>query len=245
MSEQDTAGVEIAAIDPRAPLIVTVLGRKGTGKSILAAAFWDTYPYDELCLDVTRDAVVGPGCTFVSELPASFPVPDTDAGRTRTKLVWRGDPGSDSYEDELDRAVTLALGNPRGHTLLWIDERGEFTAQPGPGMRRAVNQSRHWGLTILSCGPRAVNIHPLLIGNADYLFLFDLPTIHDRRRVAETIGVDLNWLTAAIFALPPHGYLRWDSNRRDMIEFPPLPADYVRRLQRSTVVARTGEQVFG
>lgn len=244
MSEQDTAGAEIAEIDPRAPLIVTVLGRKGTGKSVLAAFFFDSYPYDELCIDVTRDAIVGPGCTFVSELPSSFPAPHPDSGRTRTKLVWRPDPGSATYEDELDRAVSLALGNPRGHTLLWIDERGEFTAQPGPGMRRAVNQSRHWGLTILSCGPRAVGIHPLLIGNADYLFLFDLPTIHDRRRVAETIGVELDWLTQAIHGLGPHEYLRWDAARRDMVQFPALPAQDVRRLERATV-ARSGERLLG
>lgn len=224
-------------IDPRKPTIVTILGRKGSGKSVLAAGYWDSYPYDELVIDVTRDAVVGPGCLFVSELPRKFPEPDRDHGRTRTKLVFQPDPGSATYEDDLDRAVSLALHNPRKRCLLWIDERGEFTTRPGPGMRRALNQSRHWGLSILSCGPRAVNIDPLLIGNADFLFIFDLPGIHDRNRVAETIGVPESQLTRAIFALPPYGYLRWSTREREMIEFPPLPAEYVTRLMRANANA--------
>lgn len=231
-------------IDPRKPLIVTVLGRKGTGKSILAAGFWDSYPYDEICLDVTRDAVVGPGCNYVHELPGRFPAPDTEAGRTRTKLVYQPDPGSATYDEDLDRAVSLALENPRGKCLLWIDERGEFTVRPGPGMRRALNQSRHWGLSILSCGPRAVQFDPLLLSNADYLFIFDLPGVHDRKRVADTIGVAEGSLSEAIFALPEHGYLRWDASRRSMVEFPPLPADYVAKLQRKTVPPGASEQLL-
>lgn len=221
-------------IDPTKPTIITVLGRKKTGKSVLAAGYWDSYPYDEIAIDVTRDALVGPGCVKVAELPARFPPPDVDAGRTRTKIVFQPDPGSATYEDDLDRAVSLALTNPRKRCLLWIDERGEFTVRPGPAMRRALNQSRHWGLSILSCGPRAVGFDPLLLSNADYLFVFDLPGIHDRRRVAETIGVDEKALSKAIFALPEHGYLRWDAGAREMVEFPPLPRDYVRRLMRAT-----------
>lgn len=220
-------------IDPRKPTIVTILGRKGSGKSILAAGYWDSYPFDELVIDVTRDAIVGPGCTFLSELPSKFPEPDRDHGRTRSKLVFQPDPGGASYDDDLDRAVSLALNNPRGRALLWIDERGEFTVRPGPGMRRALNQSRHYGLSILSCGPRAVNIDPLLIGNADYLFIFQLPGIHDRRRIAETIGVPEDQLSRAIFALEPYEYLRWDQGNREMIQFPPLPAEYVTRLMRA------------
>jgi hypothetical protein len=228
----DPAGEQL---DPTKPTIVTVLGRKGTGKSVLAAFYWDSYPYDELCIDVTRDALVGPGCQFLyGELPTTFPAPDRDAGVYRTKLVYRPDPGGDTYTDDLDRAVSLALHDPNGPCLLWIDERSEFTVRPGPGMRRALNQSRHFGLSILSCGPRAVNMDPLLLSNADYLFLFDLPGVHDRQRVADTIGVNLQALTNAINQLPPHGYLRWDAKARDMIQFPPLPAADVRKLMRAT-----------
>lgn len=229
---------DVEQIDPTKPTIITVLGRKGSGKSVLAAAYWDSYPFDELCLDPTRDAITGPGCTLVSELPHRFPAPDTENGRTRTKLVWRGDPGADNYVDELDRAVSLALNNPAGRTLLWIDERGEFTVNPGPGMRRALNQSRHYGLSILSCGPRALKIDPLLISNADYLFIFDLPGVRDRKHVAETIGIE-DWreLSRAIAELPEFGYLRWDQKHREMTEWPPLPAWYVRQLERGAPVA--------
>lgn len=225
---------EFDGIDPTKPTIITILGRKRSGKSVLAAGFWDSYPYDEIVLDVTRDAIVGPGCQYISTLPAKFPAPNTSAGLTRTKLVFQPDPGSDTYADDLDKAVQLALTNPRKRCQVWIDERGEFTVRPGPGMRRALQQSRHWGLSILSCGPRALGFDPLLLSNADYLFLFDLPGIHDRRRVAETIGVDEGPLSQAIFALPQHGFLMWDAAHRTMIEYPPLPADYVRRLMRAT-----------
>lgn len=220
-------------IDPRKPLIITILGRKNSGKSVLAAGFWDSYPYDEICIDVTRDALTGPGCQFISELPGRFPEPDTDAGRTRSKLVYQPDPGSSTYDDDLDRAIGLAVNNPRHRCLVWIDERGELTINAGPSMRRAVNQSRHWGLTILSCGPRAVGMDPLLLSNADYLFIFNLPGIHDRRRIAETIGVTERELTAGIKALPEHGYLRWNLAKQEMLAFPPLPLEYVQQLERA------------
>lgn len=232
MTELDTEGRPIEPVDPRKPTIITVIGRKGSGKSIIAASFWQSWPWDGICIDVTRDALVGPAARNVSEIPDRFPQPEE--GETRTLLNFQPDPGDASYLEDLDRAVGLAVHNPRRKTLLWIDERGEFTVHPGPYMKRALNQSRHWGLSLMTCGPRAVSIDPLLIGQADYLYVFDLPTLSDRRRIADTIGVDLAELTRAIFALPKHGYLRWDSANRDMVEFPPLPNDYVAQLRRGT-----------
>jgi len=227
VTQRDESGVPVATLDPRRPHIITIVGRKRSGKSVLASRLWATYPYDRICIDPTHDADVGDlerdHIIRVHELPSRWPLPDE--GQRRVSIDYRPDAGSDTYVDDLDRAAGMAFLNPRGRCLLWIDEVGEITNanRTGPHMRRVLTQSRHRGLSLLSCGPRSVDVNPLLISQADYLYIFDLPGVHDRRRIADTIGVDERALSAAIFALPEHGYLRWDAGTRDMVEFPPLP----------------------
>lgn len=224
---RDDADAPIATLDPRRPHIITIVGRKRSGKSVLASRLWASYPYDRICIDPTHDADVGDierqHITRVHELPARWPLPDE--GQSRVSIDYRPDAGADTYVDDLDRAAGMAFLNPRGHCMLWIDEIGEITtaSRTGPHMRRVLTQSRHRGVTLLSCGPRAKGVNPLLFSQADYLYIFDLPGVLDRQRIAETIGVDEKALSAAIFGLPEHGYLRWDATTRDMTEWPPLP----------------------
>jgi hypothetical protein len=117
--------------------------------------------------------------------------------------------------------------------LLWVDEVGELTRanKTPPHFRRALHQSRHRRLSMLLCGPRPIDINPLVISQADYVATFELPNPADRKRVADNIGIELDDLEAHLDELDPkHGYLLWDARARELVVMPPLPAKPPRRV---------------
>lgn len=216
-------------LDPSRAHHITILGRKGTGKSFLAKRFWETYPYDRLVIDPTGDVEPGEGAHKLEDpVPARWPMFPSEE---RTTLHYKADPGSPMYLDEIDRAVGLAFTHAR--SLLWVDEVGELSranATP-PHFRRALHQSRHRRLSLLLCNPRPIDVNPLVISQADYLATFELPNPADRKRVADNIGIDLADLEAHLDELDPkHGYLWWDARNRELIVMPPLPAKAPRRV---------------
>lgn len=210
-----------AAVDPAASVYMSMFGRKRSGKSFLARRFWDTYPFDSLVIDVNADIDDDEArLVRASELPGRFPGP-LHRGE-RVKLRYVPDPGSPTYRDDLDRAVGLVFRARR--KLLWIDEVGDLTNANStpPYMARALHQGRHRELSMLMCGPRPVDINPLVISQSDYVYVFDLPHPRDRERVAAVIGYPPRDFDEAIAALGPHCYLRWDAEHKELIEFPPI-----------------------
>jgi hypothetical protein len=223
----------VSQIDPHKANHIAIFGRKGSGKSVLAQRFWDSYPLDRLVIDPTGD--VDPhdpkAVNLTNPLPLRWPSPlagytatgGNASNEDRSTLRFHPDPGSATYEDELDQAVQLAFTH--GHCLLWADEVGEVTSanKTGPAMRRVLQQGRHRHLSVLLCGPRPIDINPLVISQADYLALFELPNPADRKRVADIIGFDLGEFEEAHRQLVNHGYLWWDTVNRELEVRPPLP----------------------
>jgi hypothetical protein len=207
-------------IDPHTPTIATILGKKGSGKSVLARRLWDTWPYDRLAIDPHNDLHDEHSHVLRDPLPVRLPAPlDTEDERGSWRYV--PDPGSRTYVDDLDRAVGLAFNHRR--TLLWCDEVGDLTraAYTPPFMRRALHQSRHRQLSMLLCGPRSIDINPMVIAQADLLYVFDMPHPRDRERVAEVIGYPPKDFAGAVQNLDDHEYLRWDGH--ELVHFPKLP----------------------
>jgi Mg-chelatase subunit ChlI len=103
-------------LDPRHSHFITIVGRKGSGKSLLARAFWLSYPYDRLVIDPTGD--VDPGDPdakpLVSPMPAKWPAPELDAEGRPKRQTYRfvPDMGSPTAIDDMDRAVGLAHWHP-------------------------------------------------------------------------------------------------------------------------------------
>ncbi len=210
-------------IDPRKATHVTIVGRKGSGKSVLAQRFWDSYPYDRLCVDPTGD--VDPHDPKAEQITAPVPArwPKMPGSEQRSTLVFKADPGTDTYIDDMDRAAGLAFVH--GNCLLWVDEVGELTNanKTPPFMRRVLHQSRHRRLSTLFCGPRPIDINPLVISQADFLGVFHLPNPADRKRIADNIGLELDEVEEAHSMLVEHGYLWWDTRERVLEVRPPLP----------------------
>lgn len=216
-------------LDPRLSHFITFVGRKGSGKSQLARAFWLSYPYDRLVVDPTGD--VDPGDPEAKPLtvpmPAKWPAPELDDhGRPkRQTLRFVPDMGSPTAVDDMDRAVGLAHWHPARRAMLWIDEIGTLTrpSYTPPHLSRALHQGRHQRLTALFCGPRPVNIDPLVLAQADYVAVFDLPNPNDRRRVADSCGIEPREFDAWHAQLPEHGFLWFDQRAHELVLCDPIP----------------------
>jgi hypothetical protein len=224
-------------LDPADSKQITVVGRKGSGKTELAYLFFDEYPFDRLAIDPNRDLKMPD-----EHLELASPVPTHWPGeafnRARERAGWKDDKRQTlyyppdfyeaDYREEMDRALGMAFAHRR--TCVFFDECHEGAPATGtpPHMRRALRHGRHQDLFLILATPRPMTVDPLVITQADYLYVFDLPGKNDRKRVAENIGWNALDFDDAVLALPEFGYLRYDAAKKDLAEFPPLPSSIIR-----------------
>lgn len=201
-------------LDPRRGTIISAFGRKGSGKTVFNRRLWRSWPYDALAIDVNGDADPGEGVERLhhDQLAPRFPVRHGLEGREHRKLVYRADPGSATYEQDLDRAIGMTLYPSDNPTLVWIGEVGEVSKgrRTRGNMRRLTMQSRHYGpMCVLFDGPRPCDIEPLVYLQSDGIAEYELPRADDREKMAELMGFD---------NLAEHDEA-WTDNRRANGEF--------------------------
>ena len=208
------AASEPLQLDPSRSNFIALFGRKGSGKSTLARLFWDSWPYDRFVVDHTGDVGPAEDVRTVREIPDRWPTPPEGG---RVSLRWVPDPSSATYEDDLDRAVGAAY--TQGRVLLWLDEVGEHAraGRIGPHFRRALHQGRHRNLSLLMCGPRPIDLNPMVTSQADYLGVFSMPNPRDRARIADNTGFDLAEFDLEHDELVQHGFL-WIDQRAPLDE---------------------------
>ena len=238
-------------MEVRDGLIILTVGKKRSGKSVLARLLADSYPGDLMVLDVAGDdGPKGPDVITlhgtVDTLPTRWPEERRPEDGRRMVLRYVPDAGSPTWAEDMDHVVGMALQQGRrlrsrgrvGAALL-IHEVGVVApaGQTRPHMRRALMHNRHNGLTLIMCGPRPQTIDPLVLQQSDLVYVFELLNPSDRKRLAETIGWAPADFDEAVRDLGPHEYLRFDANeqkpeegQRDMrlVHFPALPADVLR-----------------
>ena len=223
-------------IDPARPIIVSAWGRKGSGKSTFNRRLYWSWPHDKVCIDVNGDADPGPDAERITlPLPERFPAePAAMLGTPRRgprNLHFRADPGSATYDDDLDRGVGLALFPQDHRTLVWAGEVGEFmpTAQgTRPHMRRLLQQNRHYRASALFDGPRPVHVNPLVLAQSDLVAVYHLPNPDDRERIAKTIGYPAARFhdeCEETFRRGPYWFLLWVAEAHALYRCPPLPQD--------------------
>lgn len=225
-------GLASLQLDPGRANHVFCCGRKGSGKSELARLFWVSYPYDRLVVDPTGDVDAGPDAKDLElPLPTRWPAKLARPNERQT-LRFVPDPGAATHVDDMDRAVQLAFSH--GRCLLWVDEVGELTSASStpPAMRRVLAQARHRSLSTLFCGPRPIDINPLVMSQADYVAAFSLPNPADRRRVADVCGIapaDFDDALAEATRDSKHGFVWWDAGEQELLIMPPIPLTRSRR----------------
>lgn len=200
-------------------VIATCFGKKRSGKSVMGQVLFDAYPYDRVVIsansgdgphvDPKKDVFALRGT--VDTLPPEWPEELRRDGRRMT-LRFEPDTGSPTMLEDCDHV----LGMVRRHrdTALLVHEVGLIapSGKVPPHMKRLLYTNRHDGVSMILCGPRPINVDPLVLGQSDLIYVFELPIDADRARVAEMVGLKKDELAEAIDDLGPHEYLLFDTN---------------------------------
>lgn len=238
-------------IDPARGVIITCVGKKRTGKSIMALLYFRSYPGDRIVIDVAGDdGPTGPEVIqlkgTVDELPTRWPehlrrVDDANRPLPMT-LRYVPDPGSPTVTEDMDACVGLAMSH--GDCAVLVHEMGRLarSGRVPPHTLRLLQHNRHRRVTGIFAAPRTKTMDPLVVSQADLLYVFTLPSPYDRAMVAENIGWPPADFDAAVHALRGHEHLRYDDNwpapedenQEDLrlMHCEALPADVVAELKR-------------
>ncbi len=228
--------------------IITGVGKKRSGKSVMGLLWFQHYPGDRVVIDVAGDDGPTPASEpdvvelhgTVDDLPSSWPEMQRRDDRPMT-LRYVPDMGSPTRLEDMDHVVGLAMAH--GDCMILIHEVGRVAPanRTPPHMSRLLESNRHRNVSAVFLGPRPQGIDPLVLAQADLVYVFTLPNPNDRRRVAECIGWPPAEFDAAVHDLGEHEYLRYDDNMPApaegepdlrLVHFEPLPADVVAGVTR-------------
>lgn len=241
------------ALDVSTGLIISCYGKKKSGKSVMALMLARSYPGDLVVLDIAGDdgpqvpnhhSVLGELTDdpvhdltgTVDELPSRWPE-HLRKEKERIILRYFPDAGSPTYADDMDAVVGLAYAH--GKCALLVHEMGVLAPanQVRPHTRRVLMHNRHRQLTVICCMPRPKGIDPMVLGQSDLVYTFDVPQTMDTQRIAEVIGWPAQDFAAEVKDLGPHEYLRFDTNEPKpagdveedprLVRFPALPKEVV------------------
>lgn len=221
----------VARPQPGETTIVSAFGRKGSGKTTLNRVLYQASPRPKLCLDVNGNADPGVDAQPIGDLERKMPIPRNDEDPI-PNLHWIANPSADTYQEDLDRGVRMALFPKEEDTLVWIGEVGEFCTgnRTGPSLRLLLQQMRHYHTSALFDGPRPMDIDPLVLSQSDYVAVFSLPNPRDRERVANAIGVNPREFSSYcddVFARSKHHFLLFEAEPVDgddqLIACEPIP----------------------
>jgi hypothetical protein len=228
---EDEPKAAFPVLDPTQPTLILLVGRKRSGKSETARAIYESYPFDKVVIDTNGDAGPPGDDVVVVTAPPPHQMPARDDGKPAS-VHYQANPLSESYREDLDRAISMALFPSDRPALIWWDEYGEtdYNASfPSPHLRLALQQSRHYGLSALMCCPRPTTISPLARGQADLIFIYDVPNKNDRIALAETAGWPpekfITEMEITKRKWPKHSYLLWDAREHVLHRCPPIPLE--------------------
>jgi len=230
MTQTADVAVAFAPIDASRNQVIGVFGRKGTGKSTLANVLQRAWPnVDKLTIDISGDDRPTPEAQLIRTPPAAMPAREDP--EVPVDLWYVADPASPTYRDDLDRALRAGLFPRDRRKLVTIHEVGEVlpAGQTPPHGRLLLQQGRHYNASTILCGPRPMSIEPLALSQCDEVFMYDVPNPRDRRRLADTLGLDPAELDAAFREIRhegEHWFLRYRARAHELLVCPPLPREW-------------------
>lgn len=160
-------------------------GQTGSGKTTAALHLLPVYYGRRQIIiadtksDPTIERLAGPVATRLRDLPKVAKWPENPV------VIYRPDSGEladlfilDSFCDWVYR---------RGHTVLFIDELGQFGAgaHAGPGLTSIFARGRTADVTVLAGTQRPVSVPIIAFTESQLFFVFRLLFRRDRERIAE------------------------------------------------------------
>lgn len=232
MSTTETGLPDSLDLDPSRSTIVGLYGGKGKGKSFAGGRLYRAWTRDKLTVDITGDADVGEDAERIREPERSFPVQHDLDGPHYRNLVYRADPGSATFRDDVDRAIGMLLRPSDRPCLGWVDEMGATfpvnQRERAPNMTRLLMASRHYGpASLIYCSPRVKTIDPLACQQSDYIYIFAGINPRDLDVLAQNIGFPTRELEAAYRVNRERGefaFLLWCTREEVLLDCPPLAA---------------------
>lgn len=231
-------------IDPSTGVVITLLGKKRSGKSKMALLWFESYPYDRVVIDI--NGTDGPHHDVIEltgtadTLPTKWPEHLREDGKRMT-LRFHPDMGSPTFVEDVDAVLGMAFRT--GRVCVLVHEAGLIakSSKTPPHMLRILQSNRHRQITGLFCAPRPKTMNTLVVGQADLVYVFELPNRDDRDVVADAIGWERDDFALAVAELGSHEYLRADTNENRpaegepdlrLVHAPALPAETVVKLDR-------------
>lgn len=163
----------------KVPSFVGCFGKKGSGKSYLAATLWLSYTGDRLCIDPTgdvwdKDLQGRPGVNRIEGGFAPDRWPKKDDER-RASIVYQPQRRDARWRQMVDSWIRLAM--ERGRICVWFDEFGLVTTNnyTPPETADLLHTGRHREITLIECAPRPKRIDPLGLTQLDMIYMFELP----------------------------------------------------------------------
>lgn len=160
-----------------------IVGKTGSGKTVLAQALCDAQPY-VVVLD-TKGTIRWPGYTLVRSLAAAMKLRSDRA----PKIIYRPDVHALRDMDDIERFFQWCY--MRGNCCVYVDEVLSIaTASTYPFWFAGIlTRGRELGTQMYCSTQRPFRCPRLVFSESENAYVFPLPLAQDRQRVEEDCGI--------------------------------------------------------
>lgn len=217
-------------LDTSKGMILVFQGKKRSGKSLLALYWFMSFPGDKAVIDIAKDdGPVGPGVYeitgTVADMEREWPEHARPGDGIPMIVRYKPDANSPTFYEDVDAFIGMVMAHSTKEkpVMILIHEMGVVAKanRTKPHARAMLMHNRHAGLNCLFCQPRAMDVEPLVLAQADLVFTFEMPNEDDRKRTASTLGIPLVDVTEELHDLGPNEYTRFDANLNKPEPAPP------------------------